>query len=102
MKTYRCDYEGCSLEYSTKYNLKRHIANYHQGQRYSCSICEKELSSAQSLQDHEYCHTGEKPYHCRYPGCSKRYRQASQLSVHKRKHIPCKPWVFPDLAVIFI
>lgn len=87
MKSYQCEYTECALVYSSKYNLSRHTAIFHLGIRWTCSTCGRQLSSAQSLQDHEFCHTGEKPYLCKHPGCPKRYRQASQLSVHKKKHM---------------
>ncbi|CAG9327636.1 unnamed protein product [Blepharisma stoltei] len=86
MKAYRCSYEGCNQTYSNKYNLRRHVSINHYKVRFTCQICDRKLSSAQGLRDHVYCHTGEKPYACKFPGCTKKYRQGSQLSVHKRKH----------------
>ncbi|CAG9319929.1 unnamed protein product [Blepharisma stoltei] len=86
MKTFKCFYESCSRIYSTKFNLGRHINVFHKNNRFPCSICGERLSSAQNLKDHSYCHTGQKPYACKHSGCTKRYRQASQLSVHKKKH----------------
>jgi len=32
-------------------------------------------------------HTGEKPYFCRFPGCSKRFTQSSNLSAHEKVHM---------------
>jgi hypothetical protein len=31
-------------------------------------------------------HTGEKPYICKHPGCTKKYAQQSNLTAHKRHH----------------
>ncbi|CAG9336264.1 unnamed protein product [Blepharisma stoltei] len=86
MKYFKCSYQSCTLTYTTKYNLDRHINVSHKNLRFLCITCGEKLCSAQSLKDHSYCHTGEKPYLCKFPGCSKKYRQASQLSVHKKQH----------------
>ena len=55
-----------------------------------CPYCFKKLSTKQNLKDHINIHTGEMPYVCTEPGCSMRFRQTSQLSAHKKKHIPSK------------
>lgn len=53
---------------------------------FKCKYCPKNLSSRQSLKEHEYIHSGHKPYQCPEPGCSAQFRQGSQLSTHKRDH----------------
>jgi uncharacterized Zn-finger protein len=52
-----------------------------------CTFCKKSLSSRQNLREHEYIHTGHRPYQCTFTGCSARFRQGSQLSLHKKKHL---------------
>lgn len=52
----------------------------------TCKYCLKKLSSGQSLREHLYIHTGEKPYLCNEPGCNKAFRYGSLLSIHKRIH----------------
>ena len=32
-------------------------------------------------------HSNRKPFVCPFPGCTKAYRQAGKLSIHKKKHI---------------
>lgn len=56
------------------------------GKKFTCSFCSKVLSSKQNLKEHEFTHTGELPYVCKYPGCGMRFRQGSVLSSHKRIH----------------
>ncbi|OMJ78255.1 hypothetical protein SteCoe_6576 [Stentor coeruleus] len=51
-----------------------------------CKYCLKNLSSRQNLREHTYIHTGEKPYICTEPGCEKKFRQGSLLSIHKKIH----------------
>lgn len=75
----------CGKQYTNKFNMKRHYALSHlREQKYVCELCGKSLSSKQNYQEHVYTHTGEKPFVCRL--CGVRYRQCSQLSVHKRVH----------------
>lgn len=54
--------------------------------RFQCPQCLRVLASKQSFREHVYIHTGEKPFQCSEPGCTERFRQGSQLSVHRRIH----------------
>lgn len=54
---YKCYYEGCTKNYKTKYNLRRHInSNHLYIKEFSCNICSKSFSSKQNLQGHEKLH----------------------------------------------
>lgn len=86
MNLYCCMYTGCPSEYSTKFNLKRHVESVHMHvKKYKCSTCGVLFSSKQSLQEHMHIHTGQMPFKC--STCNKYFRQASQLSLHKRLHV---------------
>lgn len=75
----------CEKQYTNKFNMKRHYALAHlHDNKFVCERCGKSLSSKQNYQEHVYTHTGEKPFVCK--DCGVRYRQCSQLSVHKRIH----------------
>ncbi|XP_029627147.1 zinc finger protein 329 isoform X2 [Salmo trutta] len=52
-------------------------------QLYSCHVCHKKYTSANSLQDHERIHTGERPYPCNQ--CGQRFRVKQFLILHLRK-----------------
>ena len=82
-----CPYEVCRKAFGTSYNLNRHIRCCHLNVKlFECEVCKSKFASKQSLVEHKYIHTGEKPFVCEVLGCRKRYRQSSQLSVHKRTH----------------
>lgn len=82
---YCCMYQNCESEYSTKFNLKRHVESVHLHlKRFECKICSGLFSSKQSLKEHLYLHSGAMPFQCSY--CLKYFRQASQLYLHKRIH----------------
>ena len=53
---------------------------------FKCPYCHKNLSSRQNLKEHINIHTGKKPFECTEPGCGKRFRQGSLLSIHRRIH----------------
>jgi hypothetical protein len=77
----------CSLSFDDDLELKRHFDFYHFNYaRFKCEKCGRILSSKQNLRDHLNIHTGLKPYLCSFAGCLKRFRQGSQLSVHKHIH----------------
>jgi uncharacterized Zn-finger protein len=87
-KTFVCGFKNCGKQYSTKYSLQRHFFIKHKkSKRFTCRVCKKILSSNQNLKEHSYTHSDEKPLVCSYPGCSKLFRQSSQLSAHKKIHL---------------
>ena len=86
MNLFCCMYTDCDSEYSTKFNLKRHVESVHMHvKRYKCAVCCLMFASKQSLKEHLHIHTGAMPFKC--DSCDKNFRQASQLSLHKRIHI---------------
>lgn len=85
VKLYCCMAPDCPKEYFSKFNLKRHveIAHFHI-KRFTCEVCQHQLSSLQNLKEHRDLHYGGKPFLCE--ACRRRFRQASQLSLHRRGH----------------
>ena len=75
----------CDKVYNTKFNLKRHVNCHHfKVKKHICDVCRRQFSSNQNLVEHMYLHSGKKPFTCHV--CKEKFRQASQLSLHKRSH----------------
>ncbi|KAK7926288.1 hypothetical protein WMY93_008598 [Mugilogobius chulae] len=51
---------------------------------FPCHVCGKTFTTSQSLEDHQRCHLGEKPFEC--AECGQCFFQAAQLQQHERKH----------------
>lgn len=51
---------------------------------FPCHVCGKTFTTSESLEDHQRCHLGEKPYECEE--CGRCFFQASQLQQHQRMH----------------
>lgn len=86
-QTFKCGIDSCDETFSSKYNLQRHINSLHlKLRRFECEMCSKRFTSKQTLNEHLYIHTGERPFACTAEGCCRKFRQASQLYIHKRKH----------------
>ena len=81
-----CPYAECGKQFYSSCNLSRHIKVARLGVRHACSVCGKELTSMQSLRDHLNVHTGQHPYTCDFEGCTRVFKQANQLAVHRRAH----------------
>lgn len=80
-----CDFCGRDFGETTK--LKRHLERHHNPSRqmYKCLKCTKEYTSKDSLRDHIYTHTGEKPYRCTF-GCDLSFAYRGGLNQHIRHH----------------
>ena len=82
---FACAYPNCDKSYTTRFNLNRHIECYHlRIKRFSCHLCAKSFVAKANLRDHIYIHANYKPFEC--PVCEKKFRQSSQLLLHKRRN----------------
>ena len=52
--------------------------------RHECRICKKKFYSQSHVRQHEYIHSGVKPFECTY--CQKRFSQGYNLKKHERIH----------------
>jgi hypothetical protein len=55
-------------------------------ERYMCHECNKSFSRPSSLRIHTFSHTGEKPFVCPEPGCTKRFSVRSNMRRHMKVH----------------
>ena len=91
-----CQSQNCRKIFTNQESLDVHIKDEHPGRgeillmKFQCSECKKVLRTKQSLKEHSYTHTGQKPYKCNEQGCTKVFRQSSQLSYHKKIHSEIK------------
>ena len=87
-----CTSPNCKKTFRNEVSFDKHLSEDHCEAEnlpllgYRCKKCRKVLQTKQSLQEHFYTHTGQKPYKCSLPGCGKYFRQSSQLSYHRRTH----------------
>lgn len=55
-EVFQCDYQNCPKFYSAKRNLMSHIRAKHEGRRWTCDLCQRELSSKQKFEQHIESH----------------------------------------------
>eukprot|EP00457_Paulinella_chromatophora_P008098 gb/GEZN01008125.1/.p1 GENE.gb/GEZN01008125.1/~~gb/GEZN01008125.1/.p1 ORF type:complete len:313 (+),score=22.11 gb/GEZN01008125.1/:151-1089(+) len=99
--SWHCQEPGCNRTFSQSWNLKRHGAVAHRGEKpYICreSYCGEAFSYSSRLKKHEELVHGriEKRFTCPEPGCVKIFSYLSQLQKHEaavhraEKPFPCQ------------
>jgi KRAB domain-containing zinc finger protein len=71
------------------------------GAGFMCAVCGRQFRLRQLLTTHSVTHTGERPYECRHPGCSKRFGQSSTRNYHERTHSDARPYVCAQCGLGF-
>lgn len=86
VKFFVCSYEGCGRRFRAQFSLNRHLIIHSGARKFVCYFCGKAFSLPQYLREHQYRHTKEQPYVCGVGGCTRRFRQAGKLSLHRKTH----------------
>ncbi|XP_055298480.1 zinc finger protein 62-like isoform X2 [Sitodiplosis mosellana] len=89
-KQFKC--ETCGLSYFFRCHLQFHINVVHlKIRQYVCGMCEKSFKTNGELRIHEYVHTGQKPFKCKY-GCEKYFEDYKTRREHYSKHTGIEPY----------
>ncbi|OAF65438.1 hypothetical protein A3Q56_06873, partial [Intoshia linei] len=104
--SYECEWSDESSELCNEYfvtidDLVNHIdkthimgsnQNYHICYWSDCSRLLKPFKARYKLVNHIRVHTGEKPFHCNYPNCTKKFARCENMKIHVRTHTGEKPF----------
>ena len=98
MDKYVCLWKDCARNrkpFDARYKLITHL-RCHTGEKpYKCEYptCTRSFSRLENLKLHVRTHTGEKPYECHYEGCTKKFNNTSDRAKHMKTHITRKPYI---------
>ncbi|XP_051878297.1 zinc finger protein ZIC 3-like [Pristis pectinata] len=93
-----CCWENCAREgkaFKAKYKLINHV-RVHTGEKpFHCPYpgCQKVFARSENLKIHKRTHTGEKPFKCEFEGCDRRFANSSDRKKHSHVHTSDKPYI---------
>lgn len=83
----------CNKSYITKGHLSRHLETHSasrckirkiSSKQYNCEVCKKQFRRKHSFTEHQFIHTGEKPFACNI--CNTCYSRKGSLNRHLKTH----------------
>lgn len=73
----------CGKAFINLHRLQRHMLTHTTSNRkFKCDECGKAFKYKHHLKEHQRIHSGEKPYECPNPTCSKRFSHSGSFSSH--------------------
>jgi KRAB domain-containing zinc finger protein len=80
----KCNFDQCTLIFSSSTELKQHMKTHFVFSRISCHFCGRIFCRKTNLKVHIRQHIGERSYACDFPGCSFSAFSSDRLLVHKK------------------
>ncbi|KAJ3192414.1 Metallothionein expression activator, partial [Dinochytrium kinnereticum] len=80
-KMYHCPHDGCDKTFTRRYNLQSHL-RCHSGERpFTCRFCTATFSRKHDLRRHtRSLHSEDRPHHCRH--CNLSFARSDALKRH--------------------
>ncbi|XP_058056603.1 zinc finger protein 888-like [Anopheles bellator] len=99
-----CAAENCDIVFRDERLMRRHFRNVHaEHTPYECPHCQKKYRAKEALDIHVRCHTGDRPFPCRYDGCQRRFSHGTDRLRHERAaHTGERPHKCPSCGATFI
>ncbi|PVU85721.1 hypothetical protein BB560_006933 [Smittium megazygosporum] len=100
---FSCEWSDCALSFADETLLTEHIIEKHVGRGLSeyvclinnCSRLHRPFQKRQKLLNHLRTHTGERPFACSFPNCSKKFARLDSLKSHEKIHFDHKEYICP-------
>lgn len=81
--------------------LKKHTWSCQRVPTFKCSFCDKMFRHRNDVNNHERLHTGERPFVCPRPGCTKDFKLRSAMNTHVKIVHDKVTWPCPECDMVF-